>query len=204
VGLPPLGAPVPITGPAVLGNLNVSDAGQLYIQSFASQMAAAPRPTGVRLFIPSRAEGDLLHVVDAVEDSLSCFGAPGQINCIASSPSLTSPNPLGDAGITDAYDKPRAPEPYGVAISPGDAGQVFVTHATFADDPINSGLNLDSFLVQVDANNPYDPGSPPANTEVSAGIGLSAINPAQFHSLAVDLLYSGTPSLRPSCASTTR
>jgi DNA-binding beta-propeller fold protein YncE len=178
VGLPPLGAPVGPYGPLDVQSLSIADAGWVWIQSFAGELTGFNLPDGgLRLFVPSRAEGDYLQVVEANADRLSCFGtSDGDPNCILSSPSLTSLVPPGDAGIVQANSKPRAPQPFGVGISP--AGQLFVTHIAPADDPINSATNLDAYLVELSALQPFAAGAP-------------FLDQTAFHSLSVNALYSG-------------
>ena len=173
-GLPPIGAGVSSSGPVQLQNLG-SDFSQVFIQSFAGEMAAyipqdasgnprhdcvdssgGPLPDcPIRLFIPTRAEGDLLEIVDALGTSVTCL--QGGNNCIDPSFSLTALERVGNG-------KPRAPEPIGVAVSsatncPLDPtvackGDVFVTHLKAADSPPKSNQLLETYVVHLSAADP--------------------------------------------------
>jgi len=117
---------------------------QVAIQSFAGEMAGYPLADGrTRLFIPTRAEGDLLEIVDSQDGSLTCLN--GGTNCIDPSFSLT-------AVETVAGGKPRAPEPVGVGVSRD--GQVYVTHLRPADSPARTNQSLETYAVNVAAENP--------------------------------------------------
>ncbi|MFZ5469255.1 MAG: YncE family protein [Myxococcota bacterium] len=153
VGMPSFGAAVPMTGPLQLTELNVSDDGVVFTESFAGQMAGfALEDGGVRLFVPSRAEGSRLHVLEAPGVAgegltLSCFTPPqgGGNNCIADSPSLVELEGT-KTGL------PRAPEPYSMAIAAD--GELFVTHLQRADSPPDSASDFHSYLVRTFAQNP--------------------------------------------------
>ena len=173
-GLPALGDDA--GGELQISDLGIADAGAVLIQSFAGEMGLYPMADRVRLFVPARAEGDYLHVIDAFGDTLICYGDDGSDrNCEDTAVSLTSLSPPGDAGITQIDSKPRAPQPYGVGISA--AGQVYVTHLGPADDPVNSGLLDDSYLVIMDAGTPANP-----------------VNQSNFVSLALQGYYAGNGS----------
>jgi hypothetical protein len=152
-GLPPIGAEVPASGPVQLENLG-SDFKQVYIESFAGEMDAyvpqddAGQPISgrpIRLFVPTRAEGDLLEIVDAMGTSLTCLH--GGTNCIDASLSLTAFERVGDG-------KPRAPEPIGVAVSSKGDGEVMVTHLKAADSPPKTNQLLETYVVDLVAANP--------------------------------------------------
>lgn len=146
VGLPAFGDPVPAAGPPQLTQLGLTDQGTVLLASFAGELAAWRRPGGgLRLFVPSRSEGDLLQVVDAAEPrALTCATSEGR-DCSEGAFSLT--------GYEDAEtDLPRAVSPYAVAVSA--AGQVYVAHLTNADSPRGTAKNLTSYVVKLDAEAP--------------------------------------------------
>jgi len=163
-GLPPIGPGVSPSGPVQLQNLG-SDFSQVFIQSFAGEMAAyIPQDASgnprhdcvdsgggalpdcpIRLFIPTRAEGDLLEMVDALGTSVTCL--QGGNNCVDPSFSLTALERVGGG-------KPRAPEPIGVAVSSAGSGDVFVTHLKAADSPPKSNQLLETYVVHLSATDP--------------------------------------------------
>jgi hypothetical protein len=125
-----------------------SDFKQISIQNFAGEMSGfaltdADGLPMVRLFIPTRSEGDLLEIVDARGSDLTCF--TGGTNCINGALSLTALEGVGNG-------KPRAPEPSGVSVSAD--GQLFVTHLKAADSPPKSNQLQETFLVKTDARLP--------------------------------------------------
>ena len=153
--LPPLGAPVSPAGPLQLESLGSQEPSlQREIQTLAGEMAAWPLPTGGhRLFVPTRAEGSLLQVIDATGPagtSLACVPddtGGGQVDCTLDALRLADV-PAG----SEEEDFPRAPAPFGVATSP--AGQVFVTHNVDADSPRGSFTQERGYVVRLDAANP--------------------------------------------------
>ncbi len=170
-GLPAIGAGVSPSGPVQLENLG-PDFAHVYIQSFAGEMAAYVRQPGdpIRLFVPTRAEGDLLEIVDALGSSLTCLN--GGTNCLDPTLSLTTMETRGSG-------KPRAPEPIGVAVmsnaqcaSPAGPcdGEVLVTHLKAADSPPKSNRSLETYLVRLTASRPQiDTSLPPDGSFVSLG-----------------------------------
>jgi hypothetical protein len=144
VGLPPLGGSGEV---ASLSDLHLGGSGVLEIQSFGGDLAAWPTDGGVRLFVPSRAEGNPLQYVDASGPALTCpFPAEGRPqDCYTRAPSLT-------AAATTTTGVPRAPAPFGLTVSAD--GQVFVTHLQGADSPAGSGLLLRSYVVETSAAAP--------------------------------------------------
>ncbi|MCI0573959.1 MAG: hypothetical protein L0Y66_24770 [Myxococcaceae bacterium] len=126
------------------------------IQSFAGELAAWPKPdgSGMRLFIPSRAEGSPLHVVDTGADgtSLACYGDVASDSCIFAAPSLDVAPERGNDGL------PSAPAPVGVAVGTvgHGANRVFVTHmqpATALSDTSTTPVGY-NFVLELDAANP--------------------------------------------------
>lgn len=149
--LPPLGQPVPATGPVSIEALNVPSGGAALISSFAGEMAAYPLPSGaLRLFVPSRSEGNKLQIVDATGTQLDCAyesGGGDPLDCVTHAPSTAAnaANP-GDVGV------PAAPAPFGLGLS-GD-GQLFVTSIQSADSPAGSFQNMQAFAVELNAASP--------------------------------------------------
>jgi hypothetical protein len=175
------GTLVGLPGPGLLGgdvtpaiqfttlNTNpTSDAVQ--IQSFAGEMLRDPvgyqgRP---RLWVATRAEGDLLEGIstDSTGQGLVCV--PAGNNCVFSGISLAveqAPN-LG-------VGQPAAPQPYGLGLSKDDSivpGELWVAHLRPADSPPTSLLDLDNYLVHLDARAPLPTVTVP-NSFVSVGLG---------------------------------
>ena len=151
-GLPPPGGlDVGDTTPAYqFTDLATVPGDDVQIQSFAGEMVRDPvgyngRP---RLWVATRAEGDLLEGVstDASGEGLSCV--PAGNNCVFSGLSLAvEQDAQGGAGL------PAAPQPYGVGLSVDDGlvpGELWVTHIRPADSPPNSGYDLENFAVHLD------------------------------------------------------
>jgi hypothetical protein len=139
------------TGPVTVEDLNVPQGGAALLASFAGEMTSYPLPDGaLRLFVPSRSEGDKLQILDARGSQLACAyeSAGGDpLDCISHAPS-TAANAAepGSEGI------PAAPEPFGVGLS--DDGQLFVTSLRPADSPSGSLQNLQAFAMQLSAATP--------------------------------------------------
>lgn len=190
-GLPPFGAPVPNTGPRQIAQLTdapggiVSPDSIVELGSFSGFLAALDVGGGVtRLFVPSRSEGMRVQAVDyqalaGPDESprLSCFTPDGRSDrdCGSSAPSLD--NTQVESTVSGV---PRAPAPYGVAVSPRrcavDAdcgayaceggscmatsargryervGDVYFTHMIQADSPYASATNLRGYLVHLDSS----------------------------------------------------
>jgi hypothetical protein len=153
LGLPTFGAPVPATGPAIITDLKLGPRAELYIDSFAGDVAAFLRPSGPRLFVPTRTEGDFLDVIDAQDDVLTCLAlAPSEDKeCLQVSPSLSA---FWNVKLGDAYQrgKPIAPGLSGVGVSP--QGDLFVAHQEAAYSPVGSVRNAEAYLVDLSAENP--------------------------------------------------
>lgn len=146
--LPTLGNPP--SSPLQLTQLGVNvDTSYVSLQSFTGQLAAfaadPANPQRARLFVPARAEGNLLHVIDADGTNLTCVGSDGR-RCMDGAPTLDFTKDEKEES------QPRGPGPYAVTVAP--EGSVYVTHLEPADRPLGSGLNLQSYLVRVDAQNP--------------------------------------------------
>jgi hypothetical protein len=121
-------------------------------------MAAFPLPDGgTRLFLPSRAEGDPLQVVDVSGTQMSCTFNPQDNNCFDSALGLAfnarMPN---DPGV------PAAPNPFGIGISK-DGVDLYVTHLAQADAPPGTGLNPHAYVVHMSPLSPPVPASPTSN-----------------------------------------
>jgi hypothetical protein len=158
-GLPPPATPTgDLTSPLTFTTLNTADGDVVQIASFAGEMLRDPigwegdgRP---RLWLPTRAEGDFLEVVSTdptTGEGLTC------VPCANCAPNLT--NNCIKGGLTVALEQdpqhgtglPAAPEPYGIGMSPEDAGpgQIWLSHIRSADSPPTSGLNLENYAVRL-------------------------------------------------------
>lgn len=183
LGLPAFGAPVAEGAvPPQLTDLKVSSEAVVQVTSFAGEMAGLEtRADAVRLFVPSRSEGNNFHAVEAT------FGADGQptLRCVLppdADPSTSATDCAGSAPSLTAFEFdddgiPRAPAPFGVAVraractsaadcgagrtcdvgtcraASGDVfGDVWVTHLTQADTPLASGQNARGYLVRFDSD----------------------------------------------------
>ncbi|OJH35039.1 YncE family protein [Cystobacter ferrugineus] len=134
-----------------LEQLNVPPESQVFIQSYAGELAYWERTDAApRIFVTARADGDFIHYIDVPEPTrLSCVGSTGN-NCIEGALSLTQVS-----GQTD--DLPRAPAPFGVDV--GAQGDVWVTHLSAADSPAGSapsGLSkaFQSYVVRLPGDEP--------------------------------------------------
>ncbi len=159
-GLPPPGSPELPAGDetAAVGFTDLgidADAGDgVQIQSFAGEMLRDPEGYGgrPRLWIATRAEGDLLEGVstDPGGEGLVCI--PAGNNCVFGGISLAvEQEPQGGSG------QPAAPQPYGLGLSRDDSlvpGELWVTHIRPADSPPTSGLDLLNYVVHLDARAP--------------------------------------------------
>lgn len=137
LGLPRFGA----AGGALptIGDLKVRQASVVQVASFTGELAALETSAdGLRLFVPSRSEGDTFQAIDARFETdgqvtLSCVLPPGasadasRTDCTATAPSLTKFE-FDEGGL------PRASVPFGVATRPR-ACQV-------ADDCLTPGLDV--------------------------------------------------------------
>ena len=154
--------------------LNPGNQSVAQIADFASEIDFFPQGTSSRLFIPTRAEGDYLQIVDASQDVLSCVSDPSVDNlsrdCTVGALSLSS-------ATRTPQPKPRAPLPYGVSIARAGPflGTVAVTHLQDADDPVGSLSNPEAYLFTTQAVNPYSQthfvslGTHPPNSVVAGG-----------------------------------
>ena len=99
---------------------------------------------GTRLFIPSRAEGDELAIMDITPPAdggvpLRCFFSGGS-DCTVDALRMALAQTPGEFGI------PAAPQPYSVTLAP-DSDEIYVTHLRPASSPAQSANNLQNFLV---------------------------------------------------------
>jgi len=163
VNAPGSGLPVGLPVPGILGGdetlavqftdlgMNPDGGDAVQIQSFAGEMLRDPEGYGgrPRLWVATRAEGDLLEGIstDPSGEGLVCI--PAGNNCVFSGISLAvEQEPQGGQG------QPAAPQPYGLALSSDDSivpGDLWVTHIRPADSPPTSGLDLDNYVVHLDA-----------------------------------------------------
>jgi hypothetical protein len=145
LGLPEIGAPVPLDGPVRITDLKVAPEATVQIESFAGQMALWNPPGGTpRLFVPTRAEENYLHAIDIQgKTSLGCVNASGQ-NCIPGALSLTRDVP------GSVEDLPRAPAPIGVTVDDlHGQPEVWVTHIEAADSPARKATNFQTYVVNI-------------------------------------------------------
>lgn len=181
LGLPPLGAPVGDDGVDQLTDLKLDERRSVQVAAFGAQFDTLRLADDrLRLFLPTRSEGNRLYRVEATFDadgapSLACLGetpADQPRNCVATGVSLT-PKALEQT----ATGVPRAPSPYGVSVATrvcavdADCGEgrtcaagrcasadgtpfadVYVGHLAQADSPVLSNTNLRSYLVRVDSD----------------------------------------------------
>jgi hypothetical protein len=171
-GLPFLGTFGGDTTPALqFTTLNTNPSTDaVQIQSFAGEMLRDPVGYGgrPRLWVATRAEGDLLEGVssDPSGEGLVCI--PAGNNCVFSGISLAiEQEPQGGSG------QPAAPQPYGLALSAEASivpGELWVTHIRPADSPPTSDLDLDNYLVHLDARAAIPVVNVP-NNFVSIGLG---------------------------------
>jgi hypothetical protein len=170
-----------LPGPGLLGG-DVTDAIQftslntdptsdvVQIQSFAGEMLRDPEGYGgrPRLWVATRAEGDLLEGVSTAADGFGLICVPAGNNCVFSGLSLAiEQEPTGGTG------RPAAPQPYGVGLSKDDSispGELWVTHLKPADSPPTSGLDDDNYIVHLDARTAIPTVNVP-NSFVSIGLG---------------------------------
>lgn len=184
VGLPAFGTQ-PAGGPEQFPNLG-NDGGaatNVHINTFAGELVELPLSTGrSRLFVPSRSEGMKFQAIDvtisdAGEVAMSCFPAApsgSPLDCATNAPS-TSPTALEQSvsGI------PRAPVPFGVAVSVRSCAtdadcstdgiartcamgsckagsdpfaDVYVTSLSQADSPLGSGLDLLGYVSRFESD----------------------------------------------------
>jgi len=170
-GLPPPGFIVGDTSPAFQFTDLATDAGDVVqIQSFAAEMVRDSVGYGgrPRLWVATRAEGDLLQPVSTDPGGEGLLCVPAGNNCIFSGLSVAvEQQPQGGTG------QPAAPQPYGLALSKDDSivpGELWVTHLRPADSPPTSGLDLDNYVVHLNARSAIPFVNVP-NSFVSIGLG---------------------------------
>ncbi|MEW6434539.1 MAG: hypothetical protein AB1730_23815 [Myxococcota bacterium] len=179
LGLPPFGS---ADAPPQLNELKIQSDAVVQVASFTGEMAALMlRDDALRLFVPSRSEGNMFQAIDVTfaadgRPSLSCMLPPdapadsSRTDCLATAPSLTRYE-FDEGGV------PRAPVPFGVATrerrcsassdcgagrscdlgvcrsANGDVfGDVWVTHLSQADSPLATGQNLRAYAVRMDSD----------------------------------------------------
>jgi hypothetical protein len=132
-------------------NLAMGTGDAVQIQSFAGEMIRDPvgyagRP---RLWIATRAESDLLEGVSTDPGGEGLLCVPAGNNCVFSGISLAvEQQPQNGSGL------PAAPQPYGLNLSRDDSivpGELWVTHLRPADSPPTSSLDLENYVVHLDA-----------------------------------------------------
>lgn len=153
-GLPTFGAAVPESGPPTLTSLAVGEGALAHIQSFAGEMDKLASGSGARLFVPTRAEGHRVNVLDAPGPTAGAarIGCEAGQECAESGPSLVAFEKDGPDGEPNPSGLPRAPGPSGVGVAPD--GQVFISHLLRADSPPGSLRDNRAYLVALDGNHP--------------------------------------------------
>jgi hypothetical protein len=144
------------------------------IQSFAGEMLRDPVGYGgrPRLWVATRAEGDLLEGVSTDPSGFGLVCIPAGNNCVFSGISLAvEQQPQGGTG------QPAAPQPYGLGLSKDDSivpGELWVTHIRPADTPPTSAMDLDNYVVHLDARAALPSVTVPTNfTSIGLGNGNS-------------------------------
>jgi hypothetical protein len=152
-GLPPPGAlGGDVTQAVQFTTLNTNPASDVVqIESFAGEMLRDPVGYGgrPRLWVATRAEGDLLEGISTEQNGEGLVCVPAGNNCVFSGISLAVEQaPNGGTG------QPAAPQPYGLGLSKDDSivpGELWVTHIRPADSPPTSLMDLDNYVVRLDA-----------------------------------------------------
>lgn len=126
--LPTFGVPPESPIPEI--PLGVPDASKVYIQSMSGDMVVYRPATGGAdyLFVPSRAEGDYLQVVQANGAELTCTGTDSR-KCLERAFSLTEAFKTLEETSQFPDGLPGAPAPMGAAIRDGD---LWITHVVSA------------------------------------------------------------------------
>jgi hypothetical protein len=128
--------------PVQFTNLATTGANLVIIADFAGLATVDLQRS--RLFVPSRAEGDYLHVLDIGPNPdggvpLRCFFAGGT-DCTVDGIDLAVEQTPGSFGL------PAAPQPYSVTVA-DDTDEIYVTHLRPASSPAQSITNLQNYLV---------------------------------------------------------
>jgi hypothetical protein len=140
----------------------------------------------LRLFLTSRGEGSLVHIVDAQLSptlALSCHGDAASRDCRGSALSLAE-----DFPSERSVGPVSAPLPFGVAVG---GSTVFVTHLAPVENPPGSGLNPEGFLVHFPA------GEPPARSAIRDPRYFTSIGATTAHAVASDgqfAFFTGRPN----------
>ncbi len=170
-GLPAPGFTVSDTSPALqFTDLATNPGDDVQIQSFAAEMLRDPVGYGgrPRLWVATRAEGDLLEPISTDPGGEGLVCVPAGNNCVFSGISLAvEQDAQGGTG------EPAAPQPYGLGLSVDDGlvpGEIWVTHIRPADEPPTSGLDLDNYVVHLDARSAIPVVNVP-DSFVSIGLG---------------------------------
>lgn len=153
LNLPPIGQGAP---PTVLErtDLQLSAKSVATVSSFAGAVAVWPMSnTRRRVFVPARSEGSMLNVVDF---DLPTDGSPGaSVVCPAASASTCAATQVSlEANETTASGLPRAPAPYGVALTA--AGRLFLTHLVAADSPAGTLKDTQTYVATSLADQPKE------------------------------------------------
>jgi hypothetical protein len=159
MGLPPFGAPVASSGPEMIPNLGLADVDSqtVALANFGGDIGVQSMPNGtIRMFLPSRAEGQKLMAVNADGLMLSC--QPFGLIDGGPQPAPDDPRNCGMVGASLVYDQltptgiPRADSPMSAAYG---NGIVWVTSGRQSDTPRFSMTNFNDFIVRMPASDMF-------------------------------------------------
>jgi hypothetical protein len=154
LGLPPFGSSSGAGGAApTITNLRVDGGDDIVVlASFGGDLGTWHTPDGgLRMFIPSRAEGQKLMVVEARRSVLSCVATRTSDGGTREAP--MDPMDCGEVGASlvelerTETGVPRADSPMSAAVSP--EGTVWVTAGRHADSPRFSMTNFSDYVVHL-------------------------------------------------------
>ncbi len=150
IDLSALALPAFGSAPAQIDTFGLKQAGEnrALVRSFAGRLGTFALPDGrTRVFVPSRAEGSLINVVDAQGLALSCGDAGTR--CVDAGPSVENvPNQV------DAIPGIHQPPAVVVGTRAPFAGRVFATQLAPTASPPSSQTNFFTYLVSFDAADP--------------------------------------------------
>lgn len=154
VGLPAFPGRVDGGAPALLLDLMVDAGSTIELANFGADPGVESRPGGVtRLYIPSRAEGQKLMVVDALGPQLTCVP---MMTSDGGTFTAEDPRDCGGFGASLVAEEhstngaPRADSPMSAAVS-ADGGHIWVSSGRQADSPRFSMTNFNDYVVRIDA-----------------------------------------------------
>ncbi|WP_426731618.1 YncE family protein [Myxococcus faecalis] len=173
--------------PALLTDLKV-DANRSYVRidSFAGEMTLwTPPGRSPRLFVPTRAEGSYLQVIDVADDGLglTCAQSTSDRDCRVNALSLVGVPGANKDGV------PGAPAPLGVTVDRFNPdGRVWVTHTELVG-PQSTDVqqsDLQGYLVNLPAAAPT---RETLTTSSFVPLGVNGLLPGAAHSVAIGSRY---------------